>query len=131
MNRCSKPLGRTRLRALGLTLALAGLLLPSAQAQMRRLFPANVLRGSVTFTEPPVVQLDGRAERLGPGVRVRDQHNRLALTGSLIGQTFVVNYQRDAAGVVREIWILTPAEMEQAVPGGDGGIARPEPLYQN
>ena len=42
--------------------------------------------------------LNGKAERLGPGVRVRDVHNRVALSGSLRGQTFTVNYLRDPAG---------------------------------
>ena len=131
MNRCSKSLACSRRLALGATLALAGLLPLGAQAQMQRLFPAKVQRGAMTFTAPPVVQLDGKTERLGPGVRVRDAHNRVALTGTLRGKSFVVNYQRDAAGVVREIWILTPAEIARPVRGVDADMARPEPEYLN
>ena len=98
---------------------------------MQRLFPAKVQRGSISFTAPPMVELDGKTERLGPGVRVRDAHNRVALTGALRGKSFVVNYQRDAAGMVREIWILTPAEIARPVRGADAGFARPEPDYVN
>ncbi|MEZ5608697.1 MAG: hypothetical protein R3E52_16705 [Burkholderiaceae bacterium] len=131
MNRCSKSPATWRRLALGATLALAGLLPLAAQAQMQRLFPAKVQRGAITFTAPPVVQLDGKTERLGPGVRVRDAHNRVALTGTLRGKSFVVNYQRDAAGMVREIWILTPAEIARSVRGAAADTARPEPEYLN
>ena len=131
MNRCSKPLSQPRRLALGAALALAGMLPLAAQAQMQRLFPAKVQRGGITFTAPPVVELDGKTERLGPGVRVRDAHNRVALTGTLRGKSFVVNYQRDAAGMVREVWILTPAEIARPLPGAQAGGARPEPDYIN
>ena len=131
MNRCSKSLACSRRLALGATLALAGLLPLAAQAQMQRLFPANVKRGAISFTAPPVVQLDGKTERLGPGVRVRDAHNRVALTGTLRGKSFVVNYQRDAAGVVREVWILTPAEIARPVRGAAADTARSGPEYLN
>lgn len=127
MNRCSKPAttARSLLVAVALTFTSLGLLAPTpASAQMQRLFPAKVQRGSITFSAPPMVELNGKAERLGPGVRVRDQHNRVALTGRLRGQTFVVNYLRDPAGVVRDIWILTPAEIAR---GGVTGSVRPEP----
>ena len=128
MNRCSKPAAAWRALALGAALAGAGLLATApAQAQMVRPFPAKAERGAITFDAPPQVTLNGKAERLGPGVRVRDLHNRVALSGSLRGQTFTVNYLRDPAGVIREIWILSPAEIERDARGGVSGQARPAP----
>ena len=111
MNRCSKPLNAAFFIATYPILALAGALFHSESgAQTQRLFPARTQRGSLTFTAPPQVLLDGRPERLGPGVRVRDARNGVALSGALRGKTFAVNYLRDAAGAIREVWILTLAE---------------------
>lgn len=96
---------------------------------MQRLLPAKAERAQIRFTAPPQVEVNGKPDRLGPGVRVRDAHNRLALTGSLRGKTFEVNYLRDAAGVIREIWILTPAELARErsrSPGDDAASGAPQ-----
>ena len=127
MNRCLKPIAASRSLAFSAALAVASLLFPaSGHAQMQRLFPAKVERGAITFTAPPQVTLNGKTERLGPGVRVRDAHNRIALSGRLRGQSFDVNYLRDAAGAVREVWILTPAEAARD-PRAAASNAHPEP----
>jgi len=34
----------------------------------------------------------------------------LVMPGAIIGQKYLVNYTRDAAGLLREVWILTPDE---------------------
>jgi hypothetical protein len=34
----------------------------------------------------------------------------LVMSGTLIGQELLVNYTRESAGMVHEVWILTPAE---------------------
>ena len=128
MNRCSKPAMAWRALMLGAALAGAGLLAAAtAQAQMPRPFPAKAERGAISFDAPPLVTLNGKSERLAPGVRVRDVHNRVALTGALRGQTFTVNYLRDPAGVIREVWILSPTEIERDPRGGFSGQARPAP----
>ena len=109
--------------------ALAALLSPPAQAQMQRLFPHGVQRAQISFVEPPQVLLDGRPERLAPGARVRNEHNMIALSGTLRGKTFVVNYLRDPAGVVRDIWILTPQEAGGTLDGRP--LVRATPAYLN
>ena len=77
MNRCSKPLNAAFFIAISEILALAGTLFHSkSEARTQHLFPHKTQRGSLTFTAPPRVLLDGRPERLGPGVRVRDARNR-------------------------------------------------------
>lgn len=84
---------------------------PQAQAQTLRMFPGNALRGNMTFISSTQVILDGREERLGPGVRIRNQQNRLVFASSLVGRNFPVNYVRDATGHVSQVWLVTPTEM--------------------
>lgn len=133
MNRCStRSLTRPALAAaLALLLAAAGTMQP-AQAQVQRLLPAKTVRGTIHFESPPHVVVDGQPGRLAPGVRVRDAHNRIALTGALRGKTVEARYLRDAAGVIREVWILTPAELAREGGSASFGRAAPgDPHYQN
>ena len=81
------------------------------QAQtIQREFPAVALRGTLVVTAPPVVSLDGQTDKLSPSARIRAENNMIALSGSLVGQQLVVNYTRDAAGLVNEVWVLTAQE---------------------
>ena len=97
------------------------------------MFPQKVQRGKITFTGTREVMLNDRPERLAPGVVVRNERNTVALTGSLRGNSFTVNYLRDPMGLVREVWILTPTEIERplrgqaAAPSGQRAAA----LYTN
>ena len=106
MNRWKKLNPHPLLRILALASLMSGL---GVQAQIRN-FPDSVMRGNIAFAAPPQILLNGQSEYLAPGVRIRNAHNMLALTGSLVGQNFLVNYLRDPAGLIREIWILTPDE---------------------
>lgn len=81
-----------------------------AQAQMQRSFPATALRGELRITQPPNALLNGQPVRLAPGARIRDQRNLLALSGALVGQALLVHYTLDPAGLLLDIWVLTPAE---------------------
>ena len=130
MNRCSKPFLMARHLAAGALLAGVALVHASAGAQMQRLFPQQTQRATIEFGAPPEVLLNGRAEALGPGTRVFDERNMGVLPGFLVGQVHAVNYQRDAAGVIRQIWILTPAERD-ASEAGAGDMARPQLQYLN
>ncbi len=116
MNRCAKPLLASILIAAGALLAGAGAFWPTA-AQAQRLFPQKVQRGKMTFITTREVMLDDKRERLAPGVVVRNERNTIALTGSLRGNSYTVNYRRDPMGLVRDVWILTPAEAERPVRG--------------
>ena len=75
-----------------------------------RNFPIGTLRGKFMVTSAPDVELDGKADRLGAGARIRSEQNMLVMPGAIIGQRFLVNYTRDAAGLLREVWILTRDE---------------------
>jgi hypothetical protein len=72
---------------------------------------------------PPVITLDGKADRLSPGVRIRDRNNMLTLTGGLAGKTLYTVYRRDSMGLVHEVWLLSPEEYEKV---GGKNIGDPE-----
>lgn len=75
-----------------------------------RNFPADALRGRLRVVDAPTILLDDREDRLSPGVRIRDARNLLVVAGAVAGQDLPVNYTRDAAGLVREVWVLTADE---------------------
>ena len=89
-----------------------------SRAQFQRIFPQDVKRGTIKFSDIPLeVKLDGTEERLAPGARVRGPMNTFVLNNQLVGQTYTVNYIRDPAGMVRDVWLLTPEEA-QTLPNG-------------
>ena len=96
-----------------------------------RQFPAAALRGEMVVTAPPSITLDGKADRLSPGSRIRDANNMLVLSGALVNQKVVVNYLRENAGNVHEVWILNPGEARLKRPNSKaswfsfGGAATP------
>ena len=75
-----------------------------------RQFPKAVLRGELVVLTPPEITLDGKPERLSPGARIRGADNLLVLSGALVNQKLVVNYLREPAGQVHQVWILTEEE---------------------
>ena len=94
--------------------AISGVLFSAtATAQTVRSFPETAVRGKIAFKSPPQIELDGKADRLSPGARIRDERGMLAMTGALAGKAFVVNFKREAAtGMVHEVWILTAEEQK-------------------
>ena len=90
-----------------LLLALAAAL----PAQAQRVFQANALRGELVVTAPPEALLNGKPARLSPGARIRNTLNMIQLSGAVLGQTLAVNYTLDGAGELRDVWILTEAEL--------------------
>ncbi len=75
-----------------------------------RNFPEGTLRGQFMVVAAPEIQLDGQADRLSPGARIRSAENMVVTTGAITGQNLLVNYTRDPAGLVREVWVLTATE---------------------
>jgi len=89
-----------------------------AQAARPVPIPANTLRGEITFGLPPEIVLNGKvATRLSPASRIRGQSNTLVMSGTLGGQTHVVNYNVDGqTGLVKDVWLLTSAEASRLWP---------------
>jgi hypothetical protein len=93
---------------------------PAALAQgIQRSAPKDVVLGRLVVTAPPQITIDGKPDRLSPGSRIRDLNNMVVLSGGIVGQALPVVYRRDAAGLVHEVWILTPEEYGKL--GGTGG----------
>jgi hypothetical protein len=113
MNRCLK------LAAALLLGALAVLSLASQAQSIVRNVPKDVVRGRLVVTQPPVVTLDGKPDRLSPGARIRGTNNMRLLSGSVVGQSLPVLYKRDAAGLIHEAWVLT-AEEDDKLADADG-----------
>ena len=92
----------------------------AAQAQAARPvpIPANTLRGEITFGLPPEIVLNGKVlTRLSPASRIRGQNNTLVMSGTLGGQTHVVNYNVDGqSGLIQDVWLLTAAEASRLWP---------------
>lgn len=115
MNRCQSAYQSYALCAV---LFVAGVVGPfSAHAQAReqgvREFPAAAKRATLAVIQPPEVLLNGSPERLAPGVRIRGVTNALVMSGSLVGQTYIVNYVREPQGLIKDVWLLTEREVAE------------------
>src|SRR3954464_1108485 len=89
-------------------LAVAGFSHAQAPSQVGRQAPADVTPAVMTVTAPPEITLNGKPDRLSPGARIRDTRNLVLLSGSVVGQQLPVVFRREAAGLVHEVWVLTP-----------------------
>jgi hypothetical protein len=87
------------------------LLAAALPAHAQRVFQQDALRGELVVTQPPEALLNGRPVRLAPGVRIRGASNTIQLSGALLGQKLLVNYTLDPAGDLRDVWVLTEAEL--------------------
>lgn len=108
MNRClhlSQRLFFALVALIGISL-----LAQTVFAQNARPFPPAARRATLEVTTPPNVLLNGQAERLSPGARIKGPNNQLLLSGALVGQPLLVNYVRNAQGQVHEVWVLSPTE---------------------
>ena len=117
MNRCTTKtsfLKITHLLRIAAPVALlAGLIVASlgSTAQViNRSFPPNAMRGILTVIQPPEVLMDGNADRLSPGARIRGTNNMLVMSGAMVGQAMRVNYTREPNGYIHDVWVLTEAE---------------------
>ncbi len=114
MNRCHNA-------RKGLVLGLTALLVtatslmpePVAAQNFVRQFPAAARRATLEVTAPPNVLINGQAERLSPGARIKGLNNQLVMSGTLVGQRVLVNYVRDPQGFIHEVWLLSEAEVQQ------------------
>ena len=114
MNRCTPRIIST-LFALAALAPLATLRAHAQTVEFKpatRQFPAAALRGEMMVLTPPVITLDGKSDRLSPGSRIRDANNMLVMSGALINQKVAVNYLREGAGNVHEVWILNSEEIK-------------------
>lgn len=126
MNRCTESRIGTALLMGAVLAGLTFLALSSAVAQgVVREIPTDVVRARMTVTAPPQLTLDGKPDHLSPGARIRGINNLLQLSGGLVGKDLPVVYRRDAAGLVHDVWVLTPEEDNKlAAADGSSGFQR-------
>ena len=120
MNRCLRtpcpPRARRALLQFALCVPLL-MLAGTASAQLIvRPFPANAERGTLVVVAPPVIELNGKPSRLSPGARIRGLNNMVLMSGSIIGQSLLVNFVRNSSGELQDVWVLTPAEAALKLP---------------
>ena len=112
MNRClSLPVARllTTLAILFVWTTSVHLSPVAAQTAPRQ-FPPAAKRGNLQVTAPPIVLINGAAERLSPGARIKSETNMMVMSAALVGTSVLVNYKRDAQGLIHEVWILSAEE---------------------
>ncbi|MDD5472395.1 MAG: hypothetical protein PHP05_10830 [Sideroxydans sp.] len=105
-------------RICNLLLLMVGLASVPSQAQEQvRTFPIASRRAVLEVTQPPNILLNGTPERLSPGARIKSSNNLLVLSGTLVGQSVLVNFLRNSQGLIHEVWILNDAEAQENRPG--------------
>ena len=87
-----------------------------------RSFPPDAKRGELVVLGAPDIAMDGKADRLSPGARIRDASNALVLSGAVVNTKLIVNYTRDNLGLVQNVWVLNAEEIKQKMPGQSVGV---------
>ena len=87
MNRWPKaPIAHLFIAASAVLVSATAIFPTNSWAQMQRIFPMNVERGVIKFSEIPLeVKLNGTEERLAPGARIRGPMNTFVLNNALGG----------------------------------------------
>mgnify|MGYP001164416352 FL=1 len=132
MNRCRTAtlFSRQRLVPLVLTALCAVGPLASAPAaaqgtvqgsmSVMRNFPDAALRGSLVITGASDAEINGRAIRMAPGMRLFSPQNTLVMMHTIKGQQFTVNYLiENSTGMLISAWILSNSEAAQPRKGSD------------
>ena len=110
------------------SMALLALFASTAFAQTEeapsniRKFPPDAKRGELVVFSAPDVSIDGKPDRLAPGVRIRDASNALVLSSTLVNARLLVNYTRGNTGLLQNIWVLNTEEAKLKMPGQPGGF---------
>jgi hypothetical protein len=107
-------------------LALVAATTAAAQDMVLRTAPKDVKPATIAISAtPPEITVDGKADRLSPGSRIRDRDNRIVMPASLAGQTVYTVYRRDAMGLVHEVWLLSAEEFTK-LGGTSADLGNPE-----
>jgi hypothetical protein len=85
--------------------------------------PKDVKPGLIAVSAtPPLITVDGKADRFSPGARIHDRNNMLVLTGAIAGKSVYTVYKRDSMGLVHEAWLLNEDEFAKV-----GGVSTGDP----
>ena len=105
---------RLYLKVLAALLAsvLVGLAAAPARAQIRRI-PEDARLATLKLGVFPDAELNGKAVKLGPGVRIYNQDNIIVVPSTVKDARLVVAYVTGSLGEVVAAWILKDAEYQQ------------------
>ena len=119
MNRCAQLTLAASIAATFAALAPAAASAQTVTADgqaLQRNFPKEALRGSIVFFAPPAIAMNGVNTQMAPSYRIHGTDNLLVMSSQLNGRKAVVDYVTDVQGAIREVWILTPAEVAKVWP---------------
>jgi len=127
MNRCTPLPGTSRrLRLLAALFAVGFFCAAPVTAQVQtapgnlRNFPEAALRGTLIVNGMYDAQLDGKAIRMAPGMRLLSPQNALVQAHTVINQSLTVNYVKETStGMLLTAWILSQTEAAQKRAGQD------------
>lgn len=83
---------------------------------LERPFPQTAKRGTLSMTDYPKVEMDGKERRLSAGAWIKNENNRIDMPGTLRGREFTVNYTENMQGDIDRVWILSPEEAKKPAP---------------
>lgn len=86
---------------------------PAPAGAQTRPIPAEARLGTLTVGIFPDAVLDGKAIRLGPGVRIHDTSNRIVVPSTIRNSALVVAYVTGNLGEIVSAWIVTDTELRQ------------------
>ncbi|MBX9935796.1 MAG: hypothetical protein K2Y10_04305 [Burkholderiaceae bacterium] len=87
-------------------------MLPKAGAG--RNFPEAALRGTLVVTGQGMAEVNGKAIRMAPGMRLFNAESALVMLHTVIGQKLTVNYVIEpSTGWLLTAWVLSSAEAAQ------------------
>lgn len=101
-------------------LLLFALLLFSVTASAAgRAFPQNIRVGTLSEYVYPQARIGGTVYRLAPGARLYDGMNR-HLMPARVPVGIPVGFQVDQMGLLAQVWLLTPEEVDALKQRGSG-----------
>ena len=69
--------------------------------------PDGSMVGIMTTHQLPLVQIDGKEQRLAPGARIVGANNA-SITPNQVPANSKIRYRTDASGLVTHVWLLPP-----------------------
>jgi hypothetical protein len=78
--------------------------------------PAAARRARAEFNGTNFVKVNGKIEQMAPGVRIFGADNMLKVSGALNGFTRIKYLREQTTGLLLQVWILTPKEIETRDP---------------
>ena len=99
-----------------LLVCLAAVSFSYAAHAFERPFPQIAKRGTLSMTDYPRIEMDGKERKLSTGAWIRNENNTIDMPVTLRGREFTVNYTENMQGDIDRVWILSPEEAKKPAP---------------